>query len=250
MQYGRFAAYYDAMMHDVDREAWADYLDSILKQANAHDIMDCACGTGAMSIAMHRRGYHVIGNDASPEMLMQARNNAYKAGCKEIIFICEDMRKLTIHKPIDALISVCDGVNYLTTLEDVASFFEHAAGCLKPGGLFLFDISSNYKLRSILGNNTFTEETGTYAYIWKNTYDQRTKLCEMDLTCFVKEGEHYDRFSETHIQRAHSVAELTNLLETAGFTDIEALHAFSREAAHGNSERIQFVARKGGSDAQ
>ena len=29
MQYGRFARYYDAMMHDVDREAWADYLDAL-----------------------------------------------------------------------------------------------------------------------------------------------------------------------------------------------------------------------------
>lgn len=244
MQYGRFAEYYDAMMHDVDRDAWVDYLDGFLKEADAYDVMDCACGTGAITIALHKKGYHVIGNDASPEMLMQARNNAFLAGSKEIIFICEDMRKLMIHKPIDALISVCDGVNYLTSLDDVGSFFKHAADCLKPNGLLLFDISSNYKLRSILGNNTFTEETETYAYIWKNAYDPNTKLCEMDLTCFVKEGEHYDRFSETHIQRAHSVAELTNLLEAAGFTDICALHAFTREPAHGNSERIQFVARK------
>lgn len=245
MQYGRFAKYYDAMMHDVDREAWADYLDGFLKEADAHDIMDCACGTGAMTIALHKRGYHVIGNDASPDMLMKARENAFKAGSKTIIYICEDMRKLKIHKQIDALISVCDGVNYLTTLEDVDSFFRHAYDCLKPNGVLLFDISSNYKIRTILGNNTFTEETDDYAYIWKNTYDPQNKLCEMDLTCFVREGEHYDRFSETHIQRAHSVAELTNLLEAAGFVDIEALHAFTREPAHGNSERIQFVARKG-----
>ena len=245
MQYGRFAKYYDAMMHDVDREAWADYLDGLLKEANAHDVRDCACGTGAMTIALHKRGYHVIGNDVSPEMLMEARNNAFKAGSREIIFICEDMRNLKIHKPIDALISVCDGVNYLTSLDDVESFFKHAADCLRPNGVLLFDISSTYKLRIILGNNTFTEETDTYAYIWKNTYDQRSRLCEMDLTCFVKDGEHYDRFSEKHIQRAHSVAELTVLLESAGFTDIRALHAFSNEPAHGNSERIQFVARKG-----
>ncbi len=245
MQYGRFAQYYDEMMHDVDRESWVAYLDGFLKEAGAHDVMDCACGTGAMTIALHKKGYHVIGNDASPDMLMEARNNAFKAGSKEIIFICEDMRKLKLHKQIDALISVCDGVNYLTTLEDADSFFRHAYDCLKPNGILLFDISSNYKIRSILGNNTFTEETDSYAYIWKNAYDPQSKLCEMDLTCFVKDGEHYDRFSETHIQRAHSVAELTNLLEAAGFVDICALHAFTREPAHGNSERIQFVARKG-----
>lgn len=245
MQYGRFAQYYDAMMHDVDREAWVAYLDGFLREADAKEIMDCACGTGAMTIALYQKGYRVIGNDVSPDMLMKARANAFKEGSKGIIFICEDMRRLEIHKPIDALISVCDGVNYLTSLEDVDSFFRHAYNCLKPNGIFLFDISSSYKIRTILGNNTFTEETDSYAYIWKNAYDPQSKLCEMNLTCFVKEGEHYDRFSETHIQRAHSVAELTNLLEAAGFVDISALHAFTREPAHGNSERIQFVARKG-----
>ena len=244
MQYGKFAAYYDAMMHDVNREAWADYLDGFLKEANAHDVMDCACGTGAMTIALHKRGYHVIGNDVSPEMLMQARVNAFKAGSKTIIFICEDMRKLVIHKPIDALLCVCDGVNYLTDKNDAESFFRHAYDCLKPNGLLLFDVSSAYKLSNILGNNTFTEETDDYAYIWKNAYDAKTSLCEMELTCFVKNGAQYDRFSEVHLQRAYTEEELTALLKAAGFTDIRTYRAFTRQHVKADTERIQFAARK------
>ena len=244
MQYGRFAAFYDAMMHDVDREAWAAYLDSLLKEYGAHDIMDCACGTGAMSIALYKRGYHAIGNDVSPHMLMEARNNAFRAGAKLIIFICEDMRKLRIHKPVDALVSVCDGVNYLTSCEDVLSFFKSAYGCLKPNGVLLFDVSAPYKFETILDNNTFTEETDEYAYIWRNAYDPGSRLCEMDLTCFVKNGETYDRFSETHLQRSHTVGELTELLRRAGFSDVCAMHAFTREPVKPDSERIQFAARK------
>ena len=245
MQYGRFASCYDAMMHDVDREAWADYLDGFLKEAGAHDILDCACGTGAMSIALYKRGYHVTGNDVSPDMLMQARANAFKEGAKFIIFICEDMRKLAIHKPIDALLCVCDGVNYLTSDADAASFFSHAYRCLKPGGLLLFDVSSAYKLSTVLGGNTFTEEGDGYAYIWKNAYDEKTALCEMDLTCFVKNGTQYDRFSETHIQRAYTVEELTAMLEKAGFVDVRAYHAFTKRRPKSDSERIQFAARRG-----
>ena len=244
MQYGRFAEFYDAMMHDVDREAWADYVDALLKEYGAHAILDCACGTGAMSIALYQRGYRVIGNDVSPEMLMEARNNAFKAGAKLIIFICEDMRRLRIHKPVDALVSVCDGVNYLTSTNDVFSFFQSAYGCLKPNGVLLFDVSAPYKFETILNNNTFTEETDSYAYIWKNMYDPKTRLCQMDLTCFVKNGDMYDRFSEMHLQRSHTVEELTRLLERAGFTDIRALHAFTKKPARADSERIQFTARK------
>ena len=244
MQYGRFAASYDAMMHDVDRNAWADYLDGFLKETGSHDVLDCACGTGAMMIALYQRGYHMLGSDVSPEMLMQAKSNAMQVGCKSIVFVCEDMRKISIHKPVDAILCACDGVNYLMQRKDVAAFFRRAYDSLKPGGLLLFDVSSAYKLSTVLGCNTFTEETADYAYIWKNAYDAKTKLCEMNLTCFVKNGEKFDRFSETHLQRAYTERELTELLEQTGYQDIHAYHAFTKEPVRADSERIQFAARK------
>ncbi len=241
-QYSAFAQAYDRMMHDVDRDVWINYLDGFLKENGAHTVMDCACGTGANAIRLYKRGYHVTGNDASPEMLMEARNNAFMQGAKGIIFICEDMRKLKIHKPIDAIVCVCDGVNYLTSMQDVGSFFSHAANALKPGGMLLFDISSPYKFRRILGTNTFTDESEEYAYIWKNNYDPQSRLCEMTLTGFVKRGEQYDRFTETHLQRAHTVDEIRTALKAAGFADIHGYAAFTRDPVRPNSERIQFTA--------
>ncbi len=241
-QYSAFAEVYDKMMHDVDRDAWIDYLDGFLKEAGAHNILDCACGTGANAIRLYWRGYHVTGNDVSPEMLMEARNNAFMQGARQIIFICEDMRKLRIHKPVDAILSVCDGVNYLLSLQDAESFFRHAHDSLRTGGLLLFDVSSAYKLRKILGTNTFTEETADYAYIWKNNYDPKTKLCEMELTCFVKKDDLYDRFTEKHVQRAYSIDELKRALARAGFADVQVYDAFTREPPRQNSERLQFAA--------
>ncbi|MBQ1631456.1 MAG: class I SAM-dependent methyltransferase [Clostridia bacterium] len=243
-QYSAFAHTYDKMMHDVDRDAWIAYLDGFLKEHGAHDIMDCACGTGANAIRLFKLGYHVTGNDVSPDMLMEARNNAFREGAKRITFICEDMRKLKIHKEIDAIVCVCDGVNYLTSMKDVESFFHHAATCLKPGGLLLFDISSAYKFREILATNTYTEETDDYAYIWKNNYDPGSRLCEMSLTCFVKQGVHYDRFHETHLMRAHAEEELDAALKNAGFANIQKYDAFTRDPVKPDSERIQYAAVK------
>ena len=86
--YTAFAKVYDKMMYDVDREAWTAYLDRFLQEAGARTVLDCACGTGAVAIPLQKKGYRVIGNDVSPEMLMEARNNAFMAGAKEIVFIC------------------------------------------------------------------------------------------------------------------------------------------------------------------
>ena len=53
-QYSAFANVYDKMMHDVDRDAWIDYLEVFLKENGAHRIMDCACGTGANAIRLYQ----------------------------------------------------------------------------------------------------------------------------------------------------------------------------------------------------
>ena len=243
-QYTAFASVYDKMMHDVDRDAWIAYLDVFLKKANAVDVMDCACGTGINAISLRQRGYHVTGSDVSSDMLSEARNNALLSGARDIVFICEDMRKLKVHKPIDAIVCVCDGVNYLTSMKDESSFFEHANACLKPGGLLLFDVSTPFKFKKILGTNTFTEETDRYAYIWRNNYDARSKLCEMNLTFFTERDGRYDRFSEVHLQRAHSTEELKRALEKNGFCDICIYDAFTQDPLKTNSERAQFAAVK------
>ena len=111
------------------------------------------------------------------------------------------------------------------------------------GGLLLFDISSQYKLENILGCNTFAEDEQGGAYIWKNNYDPKSRLIEMNLTFFERHGELYRRFTERHIQRAHGVDELLKALNWAGF-DAEAYDFETMDPVKPDSERVQFSGRK------
>ena len=63
--YGTFAQSYDRMMHDVDYAAWSDYIDKLLKRANVKMVLECACGTGAVTIPLAKKGYRIIGTDIS-----------------------------------------------------------------------------------------------------------------------------------------------------------------------------------------
>ena len=241
-QYGAFAHSYDRMMHDVDYNAWAAYLASFLQEHCARSVIDCACGTGKITIALAKAGYQMIGTDISEDMLMEARSNALKSGLRFLPFVCQDMSALETHHPVDAVISTCDGVNYLTEKEETERFFTRAHKALRPGGLLLFDISSAYKLEKILGTETFTEVTEDYAYIWNNAFDSSSKLCAMDLTFFVREGDVWHRFSEQHLQRAYEAEELMKMLTGCGFEVTGVYDAFTRESVKAESERIQFAA--------
>lgn len=239
--YGEFAALYDPLMAEVDYDNWAEYIASFLP-GEGLSIAECGCGTGELTVRLARRGHALTGVDISEEMLMVAAEKARRAGLR-IPFVRQDMRRLSLHRPQDAVISACDGVNYLASLEEAAEFFRAAHDCLKPGGLLLFDVSSEYKLSRVLGENTFAEDDGERAYIWRNCYDPQSRLIEMRLSFFAREGGLYRRFEETHIQRAHRQEELLSQLREAGFEGA-AYGCFTREAPGPDCQRIQFAARR------
>lgn len=239
--YGDFAGMYDPLMKDVDYDSWAEYLLRFLG-AEKLRVADCACGTGEITLRLARAGHIMTGVDISGDMLRIASEKARRAALK-IPFVEQDMRKLALHRPQDAIICACDGVNYLDSLKAAEEFFEAANAALKVDGLLMFDISSQYKLKNILGCNTFAEDEQGGAYIWKNNYDPKSRLIEMNLTFFERQGELYRRFTERHIQRAHGVDELLSALNRAGF-DAEAYDFETMDPVKPDSERVQFWGRK------
>ncbi|MEN6594344.1 MAG: methyltransferase domain-containing protein [Clostridiaceae bacterium] len=246
-EYGRFANVYDALMRSVDYDGWADYLVSLLSEHGVRpgdSVVDCACGTGELTIRLSKRGFLMTGVDRSEEMLAVAQKKARLAGQK-IPFVCQDMRELSLHKPASAIVCACDGVNYLLTQKDVNAFFGSAHQALKPGGALLFDISSAYKLECVLGAETYGEDTSECAYLWQNAFDPESRLIEMNLSFFVPDGSgKYERFTEQHIQRAHTVEDLLAALRQSGFASADAYEAFTKNDPGAASERIQFAARR------
>lgn len=239
--YGKFAGLYDPLMKDVDYDRWAEYIASFLPEGGLR-IADCACGTGEITIRLAKMGYTLTGIDISEDMLRIATEKARKSALK-LPFICQNMAELQLHRPQDAIVCACDGVNYLDSLEQVGHFFSAAYAVLKPNGLLLFDISSRYKLENVLDCNTFAEDDGERAYIWKNCYDPESRLISMELSFYEKQGELYRRFEESHIQRAHEEKELLSAMEKAGF-DAAAYGFLTRRQAAENCQRIQFIGRK------
>lgn len=251
--YGEFAALYDRLMSDVDYEAWAGYLDRLLSEhlpgrtdaQSQPTLIDCACGTGTMTIALAKRGYSLIGMDRSPDMLRIAQQKALAAGLR-IPFVQRDMQQIAAHRPVDAVTACCDGVNYLTKPQEVRAFFDAVANALKPEGLLLFDVSSAYKLEHVLGGHTFGEAESDLAYLWCNNFDCDTRLVQMDLTFFVRETgkDTYRRFEETHMQRAHTREEIARWLSESGFALCGVYDAFTWKEPETDSERIQWIARR------
>ena len=242
--YTAFAEIYDELMDDVDYPGWADYYLRLLARAGVvpRKICDCACGTGSMSIEFAGKGMDVTGVDRSSEMLQRAREKAGKSGVR-VMYVCQDICRLALPRPVDALVCACDGVNYLLDDEEIKAFFHCACNALKPGGGLAFDISSAWKLKNILGDGFFGEERENIAYLWWNHWDERTRTVTMDLTFFVrKSDEIYRRFAEEHKQKAHDADHIKALLGDCGFGEIEIFGDRVFNAPAEGEQRIHFLA--------
>ncbi len=244
--YQAFASCYDSLMYDVDYDEWTRYLVELIEKHNpaAKTVADIACGTGSISVRLNKAGYNVVGVDLSDAMLDVAAQKARKMGAK-ISFVCQDMKNLKLHRQVDVVNCAMDGVNYLTSVDEMKRFFGSANNSLKSSGIFMFDVSTEYKLGTIIGEDTFCDEVDDAAFIWASGFDSGTSLSTMHLTLFVKtDNNSYNRFEEQHVQRAHSLFEIDSCLLSAGFEVIGVYSFLGNDKAREDDERWQIVAKK------
>lgn len=244
-RYGSFAEYYDSLTSNVDYRKTAEYVSDILNEngINKGILLDLACGTGTMSLIMAQKGYDVIGVDNSPEMLGEAREKAFEAG-EDILFLCQDMCSIDLYGTVDCTVCLLDSLNHLESEEELLETFKRVSLFTVPGGLFVFDVNTEYKHKYVLGDNTFVYDNDDVYCVWQNEYDDESKTVEIFLDFFQEENGLYRRSSEYFSERAFSDSDIKNLLSEAGFTDIKAYGELRKTAPLDTEERVFYVARK------
>ena len=116
------------------------FYSGLARQAAGHGpILELAVGNGRVAIPVAQAtGQRVIGVDASPAMLAQARENADAAGV-ELDLREEDMRTFTAEDGLALVYCPFRALLHLPTWADRRAVFERAAACLAPGGRFAWN---------------------------------------------------------------------------------------------------------------
>lgn len=242
--YGKFAAVYDGLIkNDINYSHIADFLENLFDSygKNPNLVCDLAAGSGNITIPMSQRGYDMIAVDSSVDMLNIAREKASAVGA-DILFLNQDITRLDLFGTCDAFLCMIDGFNYIMSLEKLKAVFRRIRTCfIENDGIFVFDISSKYKLKNILGSNTFVYDTKDIFYTWENCY--RKGVCRMDLSFFIRNKRGlYKRVNESQIQRSYSIEEITDALKWAGFSKVDVYGGFTFEKPTAHEQRLVFAA--------
>lgn len=245
MSYSSFASVYDALTVNVDYKRRAEYIAGILKEQGIEDglLLDLACGTGSLSVEFSKMGYEVIATDASPDMLMEARDKAYDEELN-IMFLCQRMEETDLYGTVRAIVCALDSINHLPDVETLNKTFSVLKNFIDDGGIMVFDVNTLYKHREVLGNNTFIYDEDSVFCAWQNRLLKDNKTVNINLDFFRKNGNTYERYNENFNEIAFTDEEIVNAVEGGGFKVVARYDDLTGEEPTDKSERIYYVVRR------
>jgi 2-polyprenyl-3-methyl-5-hydroxy-6-metoxy-1,4-benzoquinol methylase len=252
--YDDLAEIYDHFQKDINPVRWAKYIDGLVRAfgPNKGDgregrllLCDLGCGTGGVSIALHRLGYDVIGIDDSILMLQKAREKAASARA-DILYLKQNITKMELFGTVDVFCCLLDTVNHLTRKVDFSRMLTSFANYLNPGGLFIFDVATAHHLEDTLGDHFFYKVEEEYALLWGNRFSPKTKISTSDLTFFRKESDRdsYLRYEGQIRERVYTKQDIRTCLEKAGMILLAQYKELSRENTDGLGIRDFYVAMR------
>jgi len=220
--FGKYGEYYDILYQDKDYEKECDFLEEIFVKygGNIKSILDAGCGTGEHAIPLAKRGYEVVGFDASEDMVKRAKEKA-KNSNTNINFQIMDLRDFQFNRKFDAQICMFAVMDYITKTEDILKTLRNVRKHLKEKSLFVFDFWNGLAVLRILPSvrvktveykgikiiRTVEPELDAFNHISKSHY----KLIS------IKNNKVIDEIEETHVIRFYFPQEIKHYLEDTGF---------------------------------
>lgn len=251
--YSKFTWAYDTLMtcpSDVRRRC--DFIVEQLARrgvAPSRLVRDAGCGTGAYSIELASRGYRVVGEDLSPDLISEARRKTSKMTLP-IAFAVGDMLRDEPSKPFDAIL--CRGVlNDLTGDVDRKRAFRAFASSLRSGGVLVLDVrewetSARRKAEEPIFECSAETSQGRLWFRSETFLDHEKRLLVVRERHKLDKSESLNTADYRFVMRCWTVDELLSCLQDCGFRDVELFGSYDASVPVGATERLVAVASLAG----
>ncbi len=247
--YSVFAEIYDRFMDNIPYEEWGSHVAGVLREHGICSGLVCelGCGTGIMTRYLAGLGYDMIGIDVSEEMLLKAYENGTD---NNILYLHQDMRELELYGTVQAVVSVCDSMNYIMTYDDLCLVLKKVNNYLEKDGIFIFDMKTIHFYSKVLADSVQVDNRTDATLIWENHYDNKTGVHDYRLTIYIADEEEkddgglYQRYTECHSQKAYGIEEVKRAIEASGMECVAVYDEKTHDAPDEDSDRVYFIAKE------
>ena len=205
-------------------------------------LLETACGTGTVAGLLALQGYDVDAFDASPAMIDVARIKARIFSRKPGFFVA-DFLSLDASERYDAVLCLYDSMNYLKRLKELVDFMGRVRRALKPDGLFLFDVCTEFNSRVNFSNRKEDEKGSGYHYIREMRFYPKEMIQENRFKIMLDSRPGMTIY-ERHQQRIYSLGAVRRALAKAHLQLLEETEGFDRRPPGPEALRVHFICKK------
>ena len=201
-------------------------------------MIDIGCGNGRQTNIFAKLGYDVCGIDISEKFLLEAEKNA-KAYNVQVKYINVKASDLTDEAVYDFALAFHHSIGFMSDKE-LNEHFRKIYKCLKPNGIFLFEMAGPKLHGAHLKRVKDWKETEkTFILVDKQIIDGfRNEICII----IDKETGEIKEYREH--QRAFSLSAVKKILKKSGFNNMICYADLTGTAAT-NSNFGLFICQKG-----
>jgi len=237
---------YDSFARAYD-EHWGDFSQNSLEALSVMllprlergaRVLDLCCGAGHLTGRLAQRGLDMVGLDGSRQMLGHALLNA-----PGVPLIHADARLFGLRPVFDAAVSTFDSLNHILSSGELDSVFVSVHSCLRPGGIFLFDLNTHEGYLQHWGGSTLIPGDRYTVSTW-SSYDagRRIGVFRAEIRSAEEAGSPVETVELW--QKHHSDRRVRAGLKAAGFSHIETYGLEEGALTQGqlaHAERIYYL---------
>ncbi len=239
-----YSKYYNLLYKNKDYTAEANYITDCIKKYSdgGKDILEYGSGTGGHGLILQKMGYDVLGLERSQKMVDQARLGGFNC-------VQADITDFTVNKKFDVVISLFHVISYITENGSLDTVFKNSTRCLKPGGLFIFDVWYAPAVYTQKPENRIKrvedDEIIVYRFAQPEIHTEKN-IVDVNYSVLVQDkmsGELLE-FIEKHPMRYFSIPEIIYLAETNGFNLLIAEEFLTGNKPSVNTWGVNFILKR------
>jgi len=243
VKYKSLAPLYDRLMSHVEYDQWLALIQRITEKyidIRSPSILEIGGGTGVLGSMLAKYGFNYTGSDLSFSMCRESQR-------RNLPVFCADARIMPVKRTFDLIIFLYDGINYLQSAAEYNRAFNEVARILIPGGLFLFDITTEANSMRHFTDYLDFDDYGDYCFVRHSYYNEETTTQHNDFTIF-SESSHipglYEKSKEKHVQKVFPVKYIEEAIPRSLLGVVGIWDGFTFKKYSSRSERIHFLLRK------
>ena len=227
-----FADVYEKFFSDFSIKAAPQIYNFYVRQKSISPLsrfalLDLCCGGGNVASFFLQKNAEVVGIDLSEKMLQiaKAKNKAHEKQCQ---WILSDSSCFTVNRRFDIVVSTCNSLNLLGTIEKLSECFDRVYHHLSDNGVFIFDLKT--ALGAEVQSHTFIKDGEEYTLITQGYFDKPIAKAYLHFWGYVKDKHSsYQKFEQYQTEGIYNLQEVKNHLLQKGFDDVRYFTYGSKE---------------------